>query len=543
MPSVIYPPLLSAASWERQSKALKKTRPITDLGDALKALAKRHDGIAFDNLDAGKSQLAADVDKRPALIDAEMKKVSATADAAKAVEQQARKLEAELKKDKQPPDAAVAVWKAAVSFASELSKLDAAASAAKNELVKRAAELKADGEKKPGGKDVDTPQRKQVRSRVVAGMRAVKTAQPTAKPIQFLICLGPSQCLAYLGHSVGASHRTLLTELMDEDSGFKFFKGECLWEAKSYTFVGSNLPSGLSKKLQKGLLELTKNRYKIRIRQDTGEVEEVDGDDVPDDADADVDADAAAFDREDEDEGDTAAADPAPLLQRLKLLTVQLHRDGVLDGPLAKDVKARIDAVSQALKSGDIDAAAKKLEAVEQIAKAVAAKKGAAASGAGTAAPATSPTPAAAPSAAPGKKRPSFVQLQKSRLAYDGLRIAVQGQLRDLEQSILAAVRAHNGDDTREDEFDEADVAASVKQVYALLDGLDARLIDKLDEALNAKEDERDSRHAEAANIIQEYQAFVAADPMLKEIDDNGFTKTTIRASVVKTLGELAAQF
>src|SRR3954465_1911584 len=99
MPSVNYPPLLSAASWERQSKTLKKTRSITDLGEALKALAKRHDGIVFDNLDAGKSQVAADVEKRPALIDAEMKKVSATADAAKALEQQARKLEAELKKD------------------------------------------------------------------------------------------------------------------------------------------------------------------------------------------------------------------------------------------------------------------------------------------------------------------------------------------------------------------------------------------------------------------------------------------------------------
>jgi hypothetical protein len=168
---------------------------------------------------------------------------------------------------------------------------------------------------------------------------------------------------------------------------------------------------------------------------------------------------------------------------------------------------------------------------------------GAKALGKPTGMPPSSPVEPAAPAAAgAAKKRPSIVQLQKSRLAYDGLRKSVQDQLRELEQGVLAAVRAHNRDEAREDEFDEADVASSVKQVYAILDQLDERLIDKLDEALNANEQERDLRHAEAMGIVKEYLRFVAADPMLKEIDENGFTKTTIRASVVKTLTDLATQ-
>jgi len=70
------------------------------------------------------------------------------------------------------------------------------------------------------------------------------------------------------------------------------------------------------------------------------------------------------------------------------------------------------------------------------------------------------------------------------------------------------------------------------------------RALDKLDEALNAKSDaERRDRHQEAAAIIQEYQSFVGSDATLAIIDENGFTKSTIRAEVTGTLAELAANF
>ncbi len=138
----------------------------------------------------------------------------------------------------------------------------------------------------------------------------------------------------------------------------------------------------------------------------------------------------------------------------------------------------------------------------------------------------------------------SLVELQKSRLAWDNLRKSVHAQLEKLEQSIIADVKAHNADETAEDEFDEAEVTTAVKKLYTILGQYDQQLIDKLDEALNAKTDEqRRGQHDEAAQIIKEYQAFVAGDSMLAVIDENGFTNSTIRKDVVGTLTELAGKF
>jgi hypothetical protein len=141
-----------------------------------------------------------------------------------------------------------------------------------------------------------------------------------------------------------------------------------------------------------------------------------------------------------------------------------------------------------------------------------------------------------------GTLRGGLVALQKSRLEWDGLRKNVQAQLRDLERSILDAVRAHNADPDAADTFDEAEVAVGVGRLYRILDRLDARLVDKLDEALNADGEERRARHAEAAEIVKEYQAFVDGDDLIAEIDGNGFFPTTIRGDAQAALGALARQ-
>jgi hypothetical protein len=162
--------------------------------------------------------------------------------------------------------------------------------------------------------------------------------------------------------------------------------------------------------------------------------------------------------------------------------------------------------------------------------------------------PAPQPLPTAAPQpeAVTTSKEGNFslVELQKSRLAYDSLRKSVQHQLQQLEKSILDGVQSHNADESTEDEFEEGEVAAGVKQLYSILQQLDERLIDKLDEALNAASDaERQARHKEAGKIVLEYQAFAAGDPMLATIDENGFTKTTIREAVASTLKDLAGKW
>jgi hypothetical protein len=143
-----------------------------------------------------------------------------------------------------------------------------------------------------------------------------------------------------------------------------------------------------------------------------------------------------------------------------------------------------------------------------------------------------------------GEGKFSLVELQKGRLAWDGLRKSVHAQLEKLEQSIIADVKAHNADETAQDEFDEGEVTAAVKKLYTILGEYDQQLMDKLDQALNAKTDEqRRAYHSEAAEIIKQYQAFVAGDAMLAVIDENGFTKSTIRNEVTGTLSELAGKF
>lgn len=161
------------------------------------------------------------------------------------------------------------------------------------------------------------------------------------------------------------------------------------------------------------------------------------------------------------------------------------------------------------------------------------------------AAPEAAPTSEAASGAVTGGEGGfSIVQLQKNRLAWDGLRKSVRAQLQELEKSIIAGVRAHNADETAEDEFEEGAVGGAVKTLHTILGEHAQRLLDKLDEALNAQGDEqRRGRHQEAAGIIKEYQAFVASDPTLAMIDENGFTKSTIRSELVNTLGALAGKF
>lgn len=135
-----------------------------------------------------------------------------------------------------------------------------------------------------------------------------------------------------------------------------------------------------------------------------------------------------------------------------------------------------------------------------------------------------------------------IVKLQKSRLAWDGLRKSVQSQLGDIERSVIAAVAKHNEDPDAEEEYDASDLAAKVQSIYGILQTLDERLIDKLDEALNADGIVRARLNAEAGQLVAEYRAAVASNALLASIDANGFTSTSIRDATQKTLDVLASQ-
>lgn len=272
------PPLLTPQQWEKQKGVLAKP---TGISDALKALQRASTAVDRSLLDIDKLDGAAALKQRITQLDAELAgRVKATGDQARSVATLARKWEGEFKKlpqlAKEASAAAAELGKAATGFGEDLLE---AFQAARKALPARLAKAEADAAREGASADVvDAKDLKTVRDRVLAAMRAVKAAPPGGKPVQFMVAAGPKRCLAYLGPSVGASHKTLLGELLAGESGIKYYRGECVFEAKAYTFVGDDIPTGgFGKRLQQGLLELTQQRYPVRIRKSSGEVEEVEG--------------------------------------------------------------------------------------------------------------------------------------------------------------------------------------------------------------------------------------------------------------------------
>lgn len=139
------------------------------------------------------------------------------------------------------------------------------------------------------------------------------------------------------------------------------------------------------------------------------------------------------------------------------------------------------------------------------------------------------------PAAPPPKaaSAPSVVFTQ-SRLAWDKTRKLVQAELRKLELAVQ---------DQSRDEPDYETIAANTRVIYQVLDFLDERLIDKLDEALNATlEDERRARQDEAREIIDEYLDYIRTDELLQAVDDNGFIDVAIVSSLNACLTTVGKQ-
>lgn len=140
--------------------------------------------------------------------------------------------------------------------------------------------------------------------------------------------------------------------------------------------------------------------------------------------------------------------------------------------------------------------------------------------------------PAAAPAAAAAAAAPGAgVVFTQTRLVWDQTRKKVQAELRRLEASIL---------DVCKDEPDFAEIAAGTKNLYTVLEYLDERLMDKLDEALNAATPaDRQARHDEAREIVEEYVDFVESEDLMRDIDDNGFVGVAIASTLTTSLNAI----
>jgi hypothetical protein len=129
-------------------------------------------------------------------------------------------------------------------------------------------------------------------------------------------------------------------------------------------------------------------------------------------------------------------------------------------------------------------------------------------------------------------KTPSLVVLQRTRLEWDKTRKTIQAEIKKLEDSILSSAAS--------DEEVGAD-GVDLRSLNNILDRLDTRLIDKLDEALNAEDPaQRQQYNLQAKSIIGEYMAFVNSNALMADIDESGFTPVAVRKTAVEALTNLS---
>jgi hypothetical protein len=345
--------VLTPAQWEKQKGVLAKP---TGIPDALKALQRASAAVDRTLLEPDKADAAAAIEKRLAQLDAELAgRVKTACTEARNVATLGKKWEAEFRKaatnPKEASAAAGAVAKAAAAFADELPD---AFVAARKLLAARLVKAAADAD--DGGDDLGAKDIKFLKDKVMAAMRSIKAAKPDAKPIQFVVAAGPKQCLAFLALSVGASHKTLLAKLMPGESGIKYYRGECLFEDKAYTFVGEDIPTGgFSKRLQKGLFELTQLRYPIRVRKTSGETDEAEGEEA---------ADGGASGGS----GATGSADPAAAFQARFAVLVGRVKEAMAAGhPAAAELKLKASQAAATANSKDFAKAGTLLAEIEAL--------------------------------------------------------------------------------------------------------------------------------------------------------------------------------
>jgi hypothetical protein len=126
------------------------------------------------------------------------------------------------------------------------------------------------------------------------------------------------------------------------------------------------------------------------------------------------------------------------------------------------------------------------------------------------------------------------VIFQQTRLAWDATRSKLKAEVKKLEDDIRA--RCTEDPDVGNDGVD-------LSPLSVVLERLDSRLMDKLDEALNAEDPAgRQKAHSEAKTIVADYMAFVNGNELMADIDDSGFVPVTVRETALNALTLLASK-
>lgn len=424
------PPALVSAAWEKHKAAVAKLAkpPVTKLGDELKTLARLHAAVDFgafgaDKLDSVEKTRQGSADFEDA-VKGKLKPLLGQLDT---VVTSASKFETDAKKDKQFPKEPLVAATAITKAAKELrAGIDEFVASARKALAARAQALAASKPKAAGppaaAGGAESKAVKTVRSRALDVIRRVKKPPPGAKPMRFVVVQGKTTVATYLGPSVGPAQEKLLKGLIPTEAPYKVFKdpqSDIVWEKNALTIVSDRLQGGLVKKMQLWLKKILKLNLKLRVRKTNGEVEESEGEDIPDDL-------------LEEDPAEVAAriADGKDYQARLARLQPEIRK--AMAGPAAAELQALISELTRHGNGGDYAAAAADLDEIEALLEGGGeeAAQGTGEPAQGASGPTSAvPKTAAAPAAAAG----NAMELWKTR------RVAAVTALRAVAAKIAAA--------------------------------------------------------------------------------------------------------
>ena len=477
-------------------------------------------------------------------------------------------------------------------LAAQLDKLEKAADALRKSAEKdlKAAESSEDEEE-------DSPAL--LTSKLIPLVKQVRKGDLVLKAM--IVTAGKDAAVLLARRAISPARSKLLKEYLGASGGAKIILGECLLEENALTFVVQSQAAGLAKKLKAALQTQTDLKLKVRVRgEDPADIDEEGEEDVADGKGGVADIEpppvdplqqqfdtrlaamepliaaalrvqrgdttkiraVADFAREKGGNGNPAAglkaldtleqllraaasAPPPPggeaqgqsvepgaaFNARLAALMPKVKEAIAAAAPNATDIKLKVSEAGVFARKREFDRAHVLLDEAEDLMQ-----------GRDGAAP---PKPKQEPGGDPGAQagnadttgtapppKGANVAYTQSRLVWDQTRKKVQAELRKLEASIL---------DVCKEEPDFDDIASGTRDLFEMLEVLDERLIDTLDEALNAEDpQERKALHAEAREIVDEYLEFVREDELLQDIDSNGFIDVAIHSTLTATLGVLS---
>ena len=141
-----------------------------------------------------------------------------------------------------------------------------------------------------------------------------------------------------------------------------------------------------------------------------------------------------------------------------------------------------------------------------------------------------------APTSDSNAPRPgSLVAYRKAMLAWRDARLQARAELAKLEVAIL---------DQYEQDEDFPELLDTVGRVYDILasGNLDGRLLDTLDDALNASGPERIKLQQECQRLVKDYLRILDSNELVAAIDHNPFVSIKVRGPLAKALTDLNTQ-